>query len=82
MKGSDGLADLALERGAIPEAENRARVALEVGTHSRWIQQELEALGHQVLVANARKLALIYQGNTKNDRRDARLLARLARADP
>jgi transposase len=57
-------------------------VALEVGTHSRWIQQELEALGHQVLVANARKLALIYQGNTKNDRRDARLLARLARADP
>lgn len=30
LKGSDGLADLALERGAIPEAENRARVALEV----------------------------------------------------
>ena len=31
-----------------------ARVAMEVGTHSRWASHLLEELGHEVLVANAR----------------------------
>lgn len=58
------------------------RVALEVGAHSPWISRLLEELGHEVLVANAGKVALIYRNSRKNDRVDARQLARLARLDP
>lgn len=39
-------------------------------------------LGHEVLVANARKLRAIYTNPRKNDRADAETLARLARVDP
>ncbi len=59
-----------------------SRVALETGTHSRWMARAVSELGHQVLVANARQLRLIYGGHTKTDRLDARKLARLARLDP
>ena len=38
-----------------------ARVAVEAGTHSAWISRLLEGMGHEVFVANARKLRLIYQ---------------------
>ncbi len=58
------------------------RVAIEVGTHSPWISRLLERLGHEVLVANARKLRLIYADGKKNDRLDAENLARIARLDP
>jgi transposase len=34
-----------------------------------------------VVVANARKLRMIYESDHKNDRLDARMLARLGRAD-
>ena len=30
-----------------------ARVAMEAGTHSTWISQQLEELGHEMIVANA-----------------------------
>jgi transposase len=59
-----------------------ARVALEVGAHSRWVSALLTRLGHEVLVADARKLRLIYSNSRKNDRADAEYLARLARLDP
>ncbi len=59
-----------------------ARVAMEVGTHSRWASHLLEELGHEVLVANARKLRAIYSNPRKGDRADAEILARLARIDP
>jgi transposase len=36
------------------------RIAIETGTHSPWISRLLEELGHEVLVANARRLRLIY----------------------
>lgn len=58
------------------------RVAIEAGTHSPWISRALEGFGHEVLVANARKLRLIHAGGNKNDRLDAENLARLARLDP
>ena len=58
------------------------RVALEVGTHSPWVERLLSKLGHEVLVANPRKLRLIYKSESKDDRQDAERLARLARADP
>jgi len=58
------------------------RVAMEVGTHSRWASHLLTELGHDVLVANARKLKAIYHNPRKGDRADAETLARLARLDP
>jgi len=59
------------------------RIALEAGTHSPWISRLLEeGCAHEVLVANARKLRLIYAEGKKTDRLDAENLARLARLDP
>src|SRR5688572_12200767 len=57
-------------------------VALEVGTHSPWVSRLLSSLGHRVLVANPRRVRLIYQSQSKCDRVDAESLARLARVDP
>lgn len=58
------------------------RVALEVGTHSPWVSRLLTELGHEVLVANARKVRLIHESESKDDPLDAERLARLARVDP
>ena len=58
------------------------RIAIETGTHSPWVSRLLEELGHEVLVANARKLRLIYANKRKTDEVDAENLARLARLDP
>jgi transposase len=60
----------------------RSRVALETGTHSPWISRLLRELGHEVIVANARKVRLIGESRKKDDRLDAQTLARLARIDP
>lgn len=60
----------------------RGRVVLEVGTHSRWLSVLLEEMGHEVLVANARKLRMIYADTNKQDRIDARKLAWLGHAEP
>jgi transposase len=60
----------------------RSRVALEIGTHSPWISRLLSELGHEVIVANARKVRLIGESRKKDDRLDAQTLARLARIDP
>jgi len=59
-----------------------ATVALEAGTHSPWISRYLTGLGAKVLVANPRKLHAISHSERKCDRRDAQMLARLARVDP
>jgi transposase len=56
-------------------------VAMEVGTHSRWMAKAGRECGHRVLVANPRQLRLIYGGDNKHDRLDAKKLARLARVD-
>jgi transposase len=63
-------------------ALGRCRIALEVGTHSPWVSRLLKSLGHEVIVANARQVKLIGQSTRKDDRLDARTLARLARIDP
>ena len=63
--------------GAMP----RSRIALEIGTHSPWISRLLGELGHEVIVANARKVRLIAESRKKDDRMDAQTLARLARID-
>ncbi|MEQ9569260.1 MAG: IS110 family transposase [Longimicrobiales bacterium] len=58
------------------------RVVLEVGPHSPWITRLLQRLGHDVIVANPRKLRFIYQNDRKSDRADAEYLARVGRLDP
>jgi transposase len=64
--------------GAMP----RSRIAMEIGTHSPWISRLLRQWGHEVIVANARKVRLIGESRKKDDRLDAQTLARLARIDP
>jgi len=60
----------------------RSRIALETGTHSPWVSRGLSELGHEVIVAHARNVRLIGESRRKDDRFDARTLARLARIDP
>ena len=56
-------------------------VVMEAGQHSPWVSRLAEAAGHEVVVANPRKLPLIYKDAEKCDDRDAEHLARLARFD-
>jgi transposase len=63
------------------KGRERMRVALEVGSHSAWLSDLLEKLGHEVIVANARQLDRLSKSNNKNDENDAELLARMARVD-
>lgn len=58
-----------------------AHVVIETGTHSRWMSELLKELGHRVTVANPRRVKLISASDSKQDRTDAELLARLGRAD-
>lgn len=58
-----------------------ARIALETGTHSPWVSRLLQNYGHDVVVANARQVRVICESDRKNDKVDARTLARLARID-
>jgi transposase len=51
--------------------EQPMRIAIEAGTHSHWVSRVLEECGHEVLVANARKLRLIYANKRKTDEIDA-----------
>lgn len=60
----------------------RSRIAMETGTHSPWVSRLLTALEHEVIVAHAQKVRLIVKSRRKDDRLDARTLARLARIDP
>lgn len=58
----------------------RSRVVLEASGPSPWVSRLLAELGHDVHVANTRKLALIAKSQRKTDRQDAETLARLGRA--
>jgi hypothetical protein len=52
-------------------SERPMRIAIEAGTHSPWVSRVLEECGHKVLVANPRKLRLIYSNKRKTDEIDA-----------
>src|SRR5215510_4110690 len=60
----------------------RSSIAMETGTHSPWVSRLLTQLGHEVIVAHAQKVDLITKSTRKDDRHDAKTLARLARIDP
>lgn len=63
------------------EGITRMRVVLEAGGSTPWIARLLEALGHEVVVVNPRRLRLIAESTLKYDRVDAEILARLSRID-
>jgi transposase len=63
-------------------SRRRCRIAMEVGTHSPWVSRLLRSWGHEVIVANARRVRLITESSQKNDKLDARTLAQLAQAAP
>jgi transposase len=81
-----------MEEGRIPTSaaamekhfgnEPRMRVALEAGSHSPWVSRLLKSHGHQVIVANPRKIPTLSKSESKNDRNDAEQLARMAAFDP
>jgi len=56
-------------------------VIMEVGTHSGWISRKLTELGHQVFVADPRRVRALASGQDKDDALDAEFLARLGCAD-
>ena len=58
-----------------------ALLAIETGTHCRWVSSLGLELGHEVLVGNARKLRVIWDSSRKNDWNDAEKLAKVARMD-
>ncbi|MGA9669729.1 MAG: IS110 family transposase [Terracidiphilus sp.] len=64
------------------EGAPRLRIALECGTHSPWMSRLLKQFGHQVIVANARKIPTITESESKNDSRDAEQLALMAAFNP
>jgi len=87
----DEAGEILLEQkvATTPEAMRRVfekmpqcRIAMETGTHSPWVSRLLAAPGHEVIVAHAQKVRLITKSRRKDDRLDARALARLARIDP
>jgi len=53
-------------------------VVIETGTHSRWVKEHMEGMGHEVTVADARQLRLIFHGRHKTDALDAKALCDLA----
>lgn len=63
------------------QGRKRRRVAIENGTHSRWVQALLLELGHEAVVADPRRVRLIWASGRKNDRLDAQRLAQLGRSD-
>ena len=78
-EGTIALRTPELEKWAMSIA--RTVIAIEAGTHSPWISRLLARCGHEVIVANPVKVALITKNVQKTDPVDAEFLARLARVD-
>ena len=77
--------EVATDRAGLGELFGRfawARIAVEACGHVHWVSALGEEAGHEVIVANPRELRLISKSGRKNDRNDARILARLGRVDP
>ena len=68
-------------RGFLKTQDPSSPLVFETGTHCRWIKDVAEEAGFKVFVANPCRLRLITESKTKNDRNDAKALARLALAD-
>jgi hypothetical protein len=55
---------------------------MEAGAHSIWVSEQIQRLGHEVIVANVRELRTISHSDRKSDKVDAEKIARYARLDP
>jgi len=87
--GSDGEVE---REGSIPMSrasvegflarEPQSRVVLEACGVSRWTAGIARVLGHEVVIANPRRLALVTQSCRKSDRNDAYKLADLGQVRP
>lgn len=66
----------------LSQQERSVPLAFETGTHCRWMYELATSLGFKVYLANPYRLKVITSSKTKNDTNDARLLARIALADP
>ena len=76
---------VANNRVALSELSSRypgALIVMEAGCHSPWVSRHLKQAGCEVIVSNPRKTRAIYQHERKSDRRDALMLARIARMEP
>lgn len=60
----------------------RMRVVIETGTHCNWVARLAESFGHEAVVAQSRKVALISGNERKSDETDAVLLAELGATRP
>jgi transposase len=60
----------------------RMRVVLETGTHSNWVARLAQRCGHETVVAQARRLRVVYENPRKSDAVDARMLAELGSTHP
>lgn len=71
---------VALEKlfGALPPMT----IAIETGSHANWVRRRLAAMGHAVIVADARRLKLMWDTKSKDDKRDALFLAQIAARCP
>lgn len=88
----DTLSGEELEQGSIATRQKaiqqwfsrrqRARVVIEVGTDSGWVSRLLAENGHEVLVADSRRVRRLAGKEDKDDRLDAEFLARIGRMDP
>lgn len=77
--------NVATDRNGLGELFGRVdpmRVVLEACGHVHWVHALAAESGHEVIVANPRQMQLISKSGRKNDRNDARTLARLGRIDP
>lgn len=61
--------------------DKTAPLVFETGTHCRWIDKICTDMGFKTFVANPCRLRMITDSTTKNDKNDARMLARMALAD-
>lgn len=65
----------------IKELENGSRIAMEAGTYSKPLYNELKSRGFDVLMAHPRKLRMIAESSKKTDRNDSFHLANLLRME-
>ena len=67
--------------GGLADKDRSWPVTFETGVHCRWMKEHIAAMGFRVYVANPAKLKLLTESDAKNDRNDARALARYTLAD-
>jgi transposase len=87
----DNVSRAVLEESRVPTTKagieryfagkSHSRVVMEVGTHSGWISRRLSELGHDVVVADPRRVRALAAGDDKDDALDAEFLARIGCTD-